>query len=286
MAARSGGIRVAREPLARFVTDVLGALGMAEDDARVVADVLLFADARGVSSHGLAHLAFNVDLIRRGADPMGRPAVVGDEGGALTIDAKNAMGHVAVAFAMEQAIERARSTGVAAAAVANSNHCGAMGAYAGMAVDAGMVGIAMTNTLPSMAPWGGVERLVGNNPLAVGMPTGGDPTFLLDMSFSSVARGRLAVAAREGGGIPEGWALDSRGAPTTDPTAGLDGLLVPIGGPKGIGLSLVSGVLSSLLSGGLYGGELGSLETGPIPGRDGQFRDCVERRCLHPGGGV
>ena len=135
-----------------------------------------------------------------------------------------------------------------------------------------------------MAPWGGVERLVGNNPLAVGMPTLADPTFLLDMSFSAVARGKLAVAEREGEGLPEGWALDASGEPTTDPTVGLDGLLVPIGGAKGVGLSLISGILSSLLSDALYGSELGALETGPIPGRDGQFVIALNVEAFGDGG--
>ena len=134
-----------------------------------------------------------------------------------------------------------------------------------------MIGIAMTNALPTMAPWGGVDKIVGINPLAVAIPSSAESAIVLDAAFSYSSHGKIRIYRQKGFSIPPTWAFDRHGRPTTDPAEALAGLLHPIGEYKGVGLALVSGVLSSLLSGAAYGTELGSLEDGPKPGRDGHF---------------
>ncbi|MGB3909782.1 MAG: Ldh family oxidoreductase [Pseudolysinimonas sp.] len=263
--------RVSDLVLREFLAAALQALGLSRADATTVAGAMAFADRRGIASHGLALLPYYAGLIERGVNPLGRPVISRDQGSVLVIDGGNSLGHVAADFAVAAAIDRAASTGVGVAAIGGSSHCGAMSAYATRALERGMIGFATTNAMPTMAPSGGMSRIVGMNPLAVAIPAGEEEAFVLDASLAAAARGKIVVRAQEGEALPPGWALDVKGRPTTDPAAALAGLLVPIGGPKGVGLAMVMGILSSLLSGAAYGTELGSLESGPEPGRDGHF---------------
>jgi LDH2 family malate/lactate/ureidoglycolate dehydrogenase len=155
--------------------------------------------------------------------------------------------------------------------VRGSNHCGAMAYYAMMALDAGMVGLATTNALPTMAAWGGLDKIVGINPLGIAIPAEVEPPLVFDAAFSGSAHGKIRVYAQKGLPIPEGWAFDAAGHPTTDAVAALDGLLQPIGGFKGTGLAIMFGVLASVLSGAAYGTELGNMVDGPTAGKDGHF---------------
>jgi LDH2 family malate/lactate/ureidoglycolate dehydrogenase len=187
------------------------------------------------------------------------------------VDGANSMGQVGSHFAMQRAIERAGSTGLAAAAVRGSNHNGAMSYYAMLGLDRDTIGVATTNALPTMAAWGGVDKILGINPLGVAIPAGEEPPIVFDAAFSGSAHGKIRVYEQKGLPIPEGWAFDRDGAPTTDAKAALDGLLQPIGGFKGTGLALVMGVLASVLSGAAYGTELGNMVDGPRAGQDGHF---------------
>jgi LDH2 family malate/lactate/ureidoglycolate dehydrogenase len=264
--------RVPAGALAGLVTAVFLRCGLAGEDAALVADTLVTADLRGIHSHGVLRVPEYVRKLRaEGVDPRGRPAVVRDAGAALVVDGGNAMGQVAAAFAMRAAVARARTTGVAAAAVRGSNHCGALEYYARLAVAERMVGIVTTNALPTMAPWGGRDRILGINPLAVAVPAAAEAPLVFDAAFSGSSHGRIRVFRQKGEPIPEGWAFDAEGRPTTDPARALEGLLQPVGGYKGTGLALMMGILSSVLSGAAYGTELGSLEAGPRPGRDGHL---------------
>jgi LDH2 family malate/lactate/ureidoglycolate dehydrogenase len=181
------------------------------------------------------------------------------------------MGQVGATFAMQQVIERAYTFGVAVAAIGGSNHCGAMAYFARMALDHEMIGVATTNALPTMAPWGGTDRILGINPLAIAIPTGQALPILYDAAFSGSSHGKIRVYQQKGLALPEGWALDRAGRPTTDPAVAIDGLLAPIGGFKGAGLAMIMGILSSMLSGAAYGSELGDIVNGPQAGRDGHF---------------
>jgi LDH2 family malate/lactate/ureidoglycolate dehydrogenase len=204
-------------------------------------------------------------------NPRGRPAVAREAGACLVVDGGNSMGQIGAHFAMEQAIARARDHGIAAAAVRGSNHCGAMAYYARQALPHDMIGIATTNALPTMAPWGGADTIVGINPLGVAIPAGGELPIVYDAAFSGSAHGKIRIYHQKGLTLPEGWALDKDGRPTTDPAAALDGLLMPIGGYKGVSLALIMGILSSMLSGAAYGTELGNMVDGPRAGQDGHF---------------
>ena len=264
--------RVAAEALTALLGDIFRRCGMSADDAALLTESLVVADLRGVHSHGVLRVPDYVKKLREeGVDPAGRPSVVRDEAGALVIDGGNSMGQIGAAFAMKRAIERARTAHVALAAVRGSNHCGAMAFYPMMALQERMIGVAASNALPTMAPWGSREKSLGINPLAVAIPAREEPPIVFDAAFAGSSHGKIRVYHQKGLPIPEGWAFDKDGRPTTDAAAAREGLLAPIGGFKGTGLALVMGIFSSLLSGAALGTELGDMESGPRPGQDGHF---------------
>ena len=270
---RSEDDRIVRaDDLQPMVTSIFQACGMTPDDAGLLSDTLVVADLRGCHSHGVLRVPDYVKKLREdGVDPRARPSVIKDRAAALVIDGNNAMGQITCEFAMKRAMERARDTGVAAAAVRGSNHCGAMAYFAMLAIPSDMIGIAITNSLPTMAPWGGCDRIIGINPLGVAIPAHMENHLVFDAAFSGSSHGKIRVYHQKGLDIPNGWAFDNDGLPTTDAAAAIDGLLQPIGGYKGIGLAIVMGVLSSMLSGAAYGTELGNMIDGPKSGEDGQF---------------
>lgn len=275
MALYPGQEHEKRIPLAVLksaVTAIFSACGMNRRDAELLADSLASADLRGIHSHGVLRIPEYVKKLREeGVNPRGRPYLVADNQAALVIDCDNNMGQIGMAFAMREAIERAQSTAVALAAVGGSNHCGSMEYFARMALDRDMIGICATNALPTMAPWGGKDKIVGINPLAIAIPGGGQGPFVMDFAFGQTAHGKIRVYAQKGEPIPGNWAFDAEGRPTTDAVAALAGLIQPIGAHKGVALGMAMGMLSSLLSGAAYGTELGNMIDGPKAGRDGHF---------------
>ena len=263
--------------LSGLVTAIFAACGMSADDARLLTDSLVMADARGCHSHGVLRVPEYVKKLREhGVDPRAEPRVIKDRAAALVVDGNNAMGQVACEFAIRQAITRARQTAVAIAAVRGSNHCGALAYFAMRPLDDDMIGIAATNALPTMAPWGGRERIVGINPLSVAIPAGQEHPLVFDAAFSASSHGKIRVYDQKGLAIPDGWAFDKDGLPTNDAAAAIEGLLQPIGGYKGVGLAIIMGVLSSVLSGAAYGTELGDMVAGPQPGKDGHFLTAID----------
>ncbi len=269
--------RFAYPALVDAVAAIFAGCGMSGADARLLADSLATADLRGIHSHGVMRVPDYVDkLTIGGVDPRGRPRIVRERLGAIVVDAGNAMGQIAAAFAMNLAIERSRATGIAMVAVGGSNHCGAVDYWVRMAVDAGMIGLAATNALPTMAPWGGTAKIVGLNPIGIGIPAGDQPPFVLDVALGATAHGKMRIYKQKGEPIPEGWAFDTDGRPTTDVDAALAGLIQPIGQHKGIGLAMAMGILSTLLSGAGYGTESGNMIDGAVPGADGQFHAAID----------
>jgi LDH2 family malate/lactate/ureidoglycolate dehydrogenase len=272
MASAGQETRVPSDALRTLVTATFASCGMDDDDAHLLADSLVAADLTAVHSHGVLRVPEYVGkLTTGGVDPSGRPRVAKDSGACLVVDGGNSMGQIGASFAMGQVIERAQTTGIAAAAIRGSNHCGALAYYVRAAVEREMIGTVTTNALPTMAPWGGAERLLGINPLGIGIPAGDEYPIVYDAAFSGSAHGKIRVYQQKGLSLPEGWALDSGGRPTTDPAAAIDGLLMPIGCFKGAGLAMIMGILSSMLSGAAYGTELGDMEHGPKAGQDGHF---------------
>lgn len=264
--------RFQAKALKQDVARLFSACGMSDKDAFTVSDTLVHADLRGIHSHGVLRVPDYVGkLTRDGVDPRGVPEITSDKKGALVVDGQNSMGQVGGRFAMENAIERARDTGIAFAALGGSNHCGVMDYYTMMASDQNMVGIAGTNALPTMAPWGGVDKIVGLNPLSVAFPAREKPPLVMDIALGATAHGKIRIYAQKGEPIPEGWAFDKEGQPTTDATAALEGLIQPMGAFKGIGLAMVVGMMSTLFSGAGYGTESGNMVDGATSGADGQF---------------
>lgn len=267
--------RFDRAALVEATTAIFVGAGMSREDAFTVADSLVEADRRGIHSHGVLRV---LDYVKKltvdGVDPKGRPVIVRSDGAAIVVDGKNSLGQIGGVFAMDHAIERARSVHVAFAAVGGSNHCGAMDYYTLRAARAGMIGISGTNALPTMAPWGGTDKIVGLNPLSVAIPTEGTP-LVLDIALGATAHGKIRVYAQKGEPIPAGWAFDAEGRETTDAQAALEGLIQPIGAFKGIGLAMIVGLLSSLLSGAGYGLETGNMVDGAVSGADAQFHAAI-----------
>ncbi len=272
MSEFDGEIRVDAEELLELVTAVFERCGMPQADAALLADSLVDADLCGTHSHGVLRVPEYVEkLTTQGVNPTAKPEVVGQGPSFVIVDGRNAMGQIGAALAMRKVIDKAAKTGIAAGAIRGSNHCGAMAYFARMALPHDMIGIATTNALPTMAPWGGAERLLGINPIAFSVPAGKMTPIVYDAAFSGSSHGKIRIYQQKGMRLPEGWALDREGQPTTDPKVAIDGLLAPIGGFKGAGLAMIMGILSSMLSGASYGTELGSIEEGPIPGADGHF---------------
>ena len=275
--------RFSKEKLHRAVTQVFIASRMNPADASLLTETLVDADVHGIHSHGVMRVldyvgrlsdpaeVTHIPGIRGGVNPHGRPRIERDSGAMVRVDGDNAIGQVACAFATNAVIQRARYTGLAFAAVGNSNHCAAMYWYVQKMLDEDTIGIASTNTLPTMAPWGGADRIVGMNPLALGLPAGRYRAFLVDAAFAASARGKIVVYGQKGAPLEEGWAYDQDGLPTTDPLAALDGLIQPVGGYKGINVAMALGMLSTLMSGAGYGTRLGDLDEGPVAARDGHF---------------
>ncbi len=264
--------RVDADELRSLAARVFVMCGMSDDDAALLADTLVVADLGGTHSHGVLRIPEYIQkLTTEGVDPKGRPRVVRDSGACLVVDGGNSMGQIGAHFAMEEVIARAGDSWISAASIRGSNHCGAMAYYATMALAHDTIGIATTNALPTMAPWGGAERILGINPLGVAIPAGTERPIVFDAAFSGSSHGKIRIYQQKGMDLPAGWAMDAQGRTTTDPAKAIDGLLAPIGGFKGIALALIMGILSSMLSGAAYGTELGNMEDGPRAGQDGHF---------------
>jgi (2R)-3-sulfolactate dehydrogenase (NADP+) len=251
--------RYSPDALRKLATEALARAGANATMAATTAQALVDADAQGLASHGVSRIAQYAAHLRNGrADGTAAPRIVHERGGAVLVDAGCGLAFPACAFAVHEAIRRARTQGVALAAVTNSHHFGVAAWHLRPVAEAGMVGIAMGNSPSAMPAAGGKHPVFGTNPIAAVFPRRDAPPLVIDLSLSEVARGKLMVAAREGRTIPEGWALDRDGKPTTDPKAGLDGSMLPMGGAKGAMLALVVELLVTALTGASIGFEASS----------------------------
>jgi (2R)-3-sulfolactate dehydrogenase (NADP+) len=224
--------------------------------AAATARALCQAECEGLASHGASRIPQYCGHLRNGrAKGSAIPAVARDARAACVVDARGGLAFQACELAGAEAIRRAREFGVAFVAVANSNHFGAAAHHVEPLARAGLVGIAMGNSPAAMPAWGGKRALFGTNPIAAAFPRRDAPALSIDLSLSAVARGRIMVAARKGEAIPEGWALDSEGRPTTDARAALAGSMLPAGGVKGAMLALIVELLVVALSGSAFGFE-------------------------------
>lgn len=248
------------ETIRSFSNGVFRAAGLGEAEAGTVTDVLIHADLRGHASHGVTRIPIYAERLKAGV-VKARPDVriTRSAPGFLVVDGDNGPGPVVSLAAMEACIGAAQETGIAIATIGHSNHNGAGSYYIEHAVKAGCIALAMTNAPPSMAVFGGREAVIGTNPLSFGTPTAGEAPVLLDMATALVARGKIVEASKRGDTIPEGWALDGEGRPTTDARAAEQGVVLPMAGAKGSGLAIMVEVLSGVLAGGRFAAEMGNL---------------------------
>jgi LDH2 family malate/lactate/ureidoglycolate dehydrogenase len=239
--------------LTDFATAVLESEGVPADDARLLAGCLVEAELWGHPSHGLLRLSWYVARIRTGVvDPAANAETVVDRGAVAVLDGHEGLGHVLTAHAAIEAVRRAKEQGVGVVAVRNSNHFGMAAHFTRMIAEQGCVGIITTNGSPAMAPWGGRAKAVGANPWSIATPAGEHGVTVMDVANVNAARGKIYAARERGGSIPEGWALDAAGRPTTDPAAAIDGVILPMAGHKGYAISFMMDVLSGVLTGSSF----------------------------------
>ena len=236
------------------------AAGVFEADATILADSLVAADLSGTSTHGVSRLAIYIKRIRKGLiDPRAQLKIERSRRGTLAVDARNGLGQVQAVKVLDRLIPMARECGVASATVRNSQHFGALSYYCNRAADQNMILLATTNCEPAMSPEGGCEAFFGTNPIAASFPTGKGFHVKIDLATSLVARGNIIAAQKKGQSIPQGWALDPEGNPTTDAAKALAGTVLTMAGHKGYALAMMVEVLSGVLSGAAVGSSIGSM---------------------------
>ena len=254
--ASEGQIRdFAAKRLETFITRVLASLGLPESDAAICAARMTEADLRGVDTHGIFRLSQYCKRIRSGGINL-RPAVRPVRENAVTalVDGDNGMGHVVMTYAAQLAIRKASETGLAWVGTFNGNHAGAGAVYSTMPAAHDMIGMYMTVANGNhMPPWGGVEPILGTNPISVAIPAGDEPPIALDIATTVTSYGKVKLAAQKGESMPVGWMIDRKGQPLTDPKRSAEGFLLPIGGYKGYGLNVVIGMLAGVLNGAAFG---------------------------------
>ncbi|WP_100012693.1 ureidoglycolate dehydrogenase [Lentibacillus sediminis] len=245
-------VTVQADEVKNLVIGKLEQAGLKLDHAEKIADVLIHADLRGVSSHGVLRTEHYVNRLQQGG-MNNDPNITVEKTGQVTavVDGDNGFGHLIADKAMSTAIESAKENGVGMVTAMNSSHCGALSYFVNKAAEENLIGIAMTHTDKIVAPFGGKESFLGTNPIAYGVPAKKHRPFILDMATSAVALGKVLQYKEEGKEIPHGWGVDAQGNSTTDP-AKVEAL-TPFGGPKGYGLSLVVDIFSGLLAGAAFG---------------------------------
>jgi len=255
-------MKVELEELRALVRRALQAAGANEAMAASTARALVLAESQGIGSHGLSRVAQYATHLRNGrCDGAAQPRVVNARGGAALVDAGCGLAFPACDLAVREAIERARSHGVAFAGVTNSHHGGVIVDHLRAVAAAGLVGLGFANSPAAMPAAGGKHPIFGTNPVAAAFPRRNADPLLIDLSLSEVARGKVMVAAKKGEPIPQGWALDAQGQPTTDAKAALEGSMLPIGAvssPKGAMLALTVELLVTALIGAQFGFEASS----------------------------
>ncbi len=254
---QAGPVTLPAAQLAAFIAKLFAATGLSSSAAENVAGGLVDADLEGLTSHGVMLVDMYIERLQNGSvSKETTAAVISERQGAVVLDAANALGQLTGDQAMYLAIDKARQFAAGVVAVRHGFHFGTASRYARQAANAGCIGIVMCNTRPLMPAPGGAERVVGNNPLAIAVPTDGEIPIVLDMATSQAAMGKIRMAEKAEEPIPSTWAVTAQGLPTTNPTEAIAGMLLPSGGPKGFGLSFLIDLLCGLLSQGASGAQV------------------------------
>jgi LDH2 family malate/lactate/ureidoglycolate dehydrogenase len=253
-------VLVAADEAEAFGRRLLLAHHVPEADAAIIAHCLVLADLRGVDTHGLQFLPQYLNRVRRGLiNPRPKLSPQRVTPVAASLDGDNGFGFVVGTRAMGEAVGIAHEFGIGIVAARRSTHFGMAASYVLQALEAGFMSMVFSNASRAMPPWGGREALLGTNPFAAGAPGGNEQPFVLDMSPAVVARGKIRRAARRGESIPLGYALDAQGLPTTDPNTALDGgVVLPIGGAKGSGISMLMDIMGGVITGAACAGDVAS----------------------------
>jgi LDH2 family malate/lactate/ureidoglycolate dehydrogenase len=255
-------MRVPFGDLKNFCKEAYRKTGVPEAEAEIVADLLVRSDLRGVETHGVTRLPIYIQRLQKGyVRKECKITVLKERGPTAFLEAHGSMGHVVAYKSMEKAIQKAEEHGLGWVSVKDSGHFGVAGLFPMMALKKDFIGYIVSNTAPMMFPWGGKERIIGNNPLAYALPADQYLPVILDFSLSVVSSGKLILCRKKGEKIPLGWAVDREGVPTEDPYEGYEGggSLAPVGGHKGYGLVLVNEMLTAVLTGGKWTKRIKSL---------------------------
>lgn len=250
--------RIPADGLRRFVAAALEHHGVPEADAAKVAGLMVDADLFGYDTHGVFRLRQYVDRLRGGGiNPRARIHSATETAATALVDGDNGLGHLALSFATELAMDKASEAGIGWVGVRNGNHAGPAALYVRPQTGRGMIGLAAAvGSANHVPPFGGSDLLLGTNPIAVAVPAGRDEPFLLDMATTVAAVGKIKTLAQRGEAMPEGWMVGRDGRPLTDPNRREEGFLLPIGGAKGYGLAMAIGLLAGVLNGAAFGKDV------------------------------
>jgi LDH2 family malate/lactate/ureidoglycolate dehydrogenase len=256
-----------------YLTKLFAQTGMDGEDAAYCAYALVQTNLWGIDSHGVLRAPVYLErLISRAVNPNPNIIPVRGDMALEVLDGDDGMGFVVGKAAMDRAVILADQFNIGAVGVVRSNHFGAAALYAHLATQRGMIGIVMTNVMPNIVAPGGSRPITGNNPISVGIPTFAEFPFMLDISLSNAAGGKLLLASKKGEKIPLNWATDKHGRPTDDPDEAFAGFLLPVGGHKGLGLSYMVDLLSGLITGGVFQHAIKSMYKHPDdPSLTGHF---------------
>lgn len=258
MTTHINSVSVPFEALTAFIARAFVAVGIPEQDSKKIARLMASADLQGSDGHGVIRLPQYVkQILAGGINKHPKIEVHSTAQAVAVVDGDNGMGHLVVSHAVELAIEKAKTQGVAWVGTRRSNHAGPASLYATMPVKHDMIGlyfaVGNANHLP---PWGGMDMLLSTNPIAAGIPSGKENPIVLDMATTVAAYGKVKAKAKAGQMMPEGWMIDREGKPLLDPARSEEGFLLPIGGYKGYGLALIVGILAGTLQGAAMGKEV------------------------------
>ncbi len=246
-------IRVDYQVLETFTVDLFRSAGLNQDDAAFYAQSLVDTNLWGIDSHGVLRVPIYIKRLLAGScNPKPNIKTIKSAITLEVLDGDDGAGQIVGREAMARAIELAKTYNVGIVGAIRSNHFGAAATFTRMAVDEGMIGIAMTNVVQNVVAPGGSKPIIGNNPFSIAAPTYGEFPFVLDISLSSVAGGKLLLASKKGEKIPLDWGTDVDGRPTDDPDEAFKGFLLPVGGHKGLGLAYTIEILTGVISGGVF----------------------------------
>jgi len=248
------GRRIRAADLEDFLARAFVALQVPAEDAASVARLMVEADLMGHDTHGSFRLRQYVNRLKDGGtNPRPQIRIVKETDATAVVDGDNGLGHLAMLFATELAMEKAAACGIGWVGIRNGNHAGPASLYVKRPLERDMVGLyAAVGSANHVPPWGGTELLLGTNPIAFAVPAGEEPPVVLDMATTVAAAGKIKTLAQRGEAMPEGWMVGRDGKPLTDPARHKEGFLLPIGGPKGYGLALIIGLLAGVLNGAYF----------------------------------